>query len=61
MFMGKTAKYNTREIHRQYYLVYAGSDSLLSEEDYEAHPELQMSPTMRGSSFIKHTKPCSVH
>ena len=41
-FVGRIKREIEGEVH------YAGSDSLLSEKDYEAHPELQMFPTMAG-------------
>ena len=34
------------------YIDYAGSDSLLSEEDYAAYPDLVMFPTMAGYVII---------
>ena len=37
-----------RRIKAQDNVEYAGSDSLLKDEDYELHPNIQMFPTMAG-------------
>lgn len=49
---GKGKSYILETGDEAYLIEYAGSDSLLSEEDYQSNSDLQMFPTMAGYFFL---------